>query len=264
MSSSSLSAFDRLTLRWWFFLIIFLVFFSPAYTTLPFNPAETPALVIEVLSQPLVYSIPAMFPLFKLIPLALAAGLFLFPKRASRFFYAWAGFNLIVVAIFQDMAQTSSFGFAVLVGNLIIYGLVGLLWLHAAGGPNGERLDLSHPLPGWRYWVILPALLAYWYPVGMVGGIPTPNFAPVGLIANEAGLTFCMILPVYLAILTLVYPGVDLPVLRISGFIGMITGLLNVIEFFLIPVYGAWMGILHLPLLLISLYAFVLSFRTKL
>ena len=261
MSSSPQPLLDRLARRWWFFVVLLLLLFSPAYTSHPLNPAETPKLVIEVLSRPLAYAIPALFPIFKLMPLALTAGLVLAPARASRLFYAWAGFNLIVVAVFQDMANTPSYGFAVLIGNLMIYGLVGLLWIRAAVASKGDRLDLSRPLPWWRYWVVLPALLAYWYPASTAGAIPVPNFAPLGLIANEAGLTFCMMLPVYLAVLTLSYPEVDRTVLRVSAFIGVITGLLNVIEFFLIPVYGPWMGTLHLPLLLISLYAFALSLR---
>lgn len=73
MSVSSASRIDCLTQRWWFFLLILLLFFSPAYTTHAFNPVETPVLVIEVLSHALAYTIPALFPLFKLIPMALVA-----------------------------------------------------------------------------------------------------------------------------------------------------------------------------------------------
>ena len=261
MSSLSSALIDSLARRWWFFLVVVLLFFSPAYTTQPFNPADTPQLVIEVLAHALAFSVPVLFPLFKLIPVILVVGLVLLPARTARLFYAWAGINLIVVAIFQDMAVTQTYGFAILVGNLIVYGLVGLLWIHAAFGPDAAKFKLSRTLPWWRYWVILPALLAFWYPVSVVGTVPAPSFAPVGLLANEAGLTFCMMLPVYLALLTLGYPNVDRTVLRVSGFIGIITGLLNVFEFFLIPIYGPWMGTLHLPLLLISVYAFGLSLR---
>jgi hypothetical protein len=261
MSARPSSLIDSLARRWWFFLLIILVFFFPAYTTHRFNPAETPQLVIEVLSHALAFTLPALFPFFKLVPLALITGLVLLPVRTSRWFYAWAGVNLLVVAVFQNMANTQTYGFAVLVGNLIVYGLTGLVWIRAALGPNGNRLNLSLPLPWWRYWVVPLALLAYWYPVSTSGAVPIPDFAPLGLVANEAGLTFCMMMPVYLAVLTLAYPEVDPTVLRISAFIGLFTGALNVAEFLLIPIYGPWMAILHLPLLLISLYAFALSLR---
>lgn len=261
MSTSSLPWIDRVSRRWWFFLILLVLFFFPAYTSQSFNPAETPQLVIEVLSNPVAYTAPVLFPLFKLVPAVLIAGLVLAPRRFSRWFYTWVGVHLIAIAVFQDMGVTESYGFAVLIGNLLIYALIGLFWLRAARGPNGAKLNLARPLPFWRYWVILPALFAFWYPVSTAAGIPSPNFAPLRLVINEAGLTFCMMLPVYLAVLILNVPRVDKTLLRVSGFVGAFTGLLNVVEFLLIPMYGPWMAALHLPLLILSGYAFILSFR---
>lgn len=252
---------ERLSQRWWFYILILAAFFMPAYSTNPFNPAETPKLIGEVLSNPLAYSMPAIFPLFKLLPLAMIAGLIFFPRQTSRWFYIWAGINLVVVAIFQDMAFTASYGFALLVGNALIYTFAGLLWIAAGFGSNGHRLAFSKSLPGWRLGVVVLAFFAFWFPVSTANGVPSPDFSPLGFIANEAGLTVCMMMPVYLAVLTLAYPDVDRVVLRVSGFIGFITGLFNVAQFFLSPGYGPWMCILHLPLLLISLYAFILSFR---
>lgn len=263
MVPPSLSRVDRLSLRWWFYLLVTLLLFSPAYTSQAYNPADTPQLVIAVLSNPLAYAVPALFPLFKLIPLALIIGVIFWPALASRWFYGWAGVNLVIMAVFQDMADTATYGFAVLVGNLFVYGLVGLLWIRTAFSPAGGTLNLSTRLPIWRYWVLAPALLAFWYPVSMASGIPLPNFAPIGLLANEAGLTFCMMLPVYLAVLTLTQPRANRTVMRISGFVGLFTGLLNVVEFILIPVYGPWMATMHLPLLLISIYTFGLSLRKE-
>ena len=253
---------ERLTRHWWFYLILLIFFFFPSYSVLPLNPVKTPELIIEVLSKPVAYSVPSLFPIFKLIPLLLIIWLISRPNVLnSRLFYAWAGINLLVVAVFQNMAVTPTYGFAVLVGNVIVMGLAGLLWIFAAFKPRGSHLNLSQKLPGWRYWVILPALLAFWFPAGTASGVPVPDFAPLGFIANEAGLTFCMMMPFYLAVLTIAYPNVDLIIMRISAFIGLVTGLLNVMIFFLTPEYGPWMGVLHLPLLLISIYAFVFSLR---
>jgi len=139
--------------------------------------------------------------------------------------------------------------------------LVGVLWIDAVFKPRGSRLNLSQKAPWWRYWVVLPALLAFWYPISTTSGIAMPDFTLSGFLTNEAGLTFCMMMPFYLAVLTIAYPAVDIVVLRVSGFIGLVTGLLNVMMYFLVPEYGPWMGVLHLPLLMISIYAFMLSLR---
>jgi len=251
-----------LTRQWWLYLILLFLFFLPSYSTLPLDPARTNELVLEVLSNPIAYSVPTIFPLFKLFPLILILWLVIHPNHViSRLFYGWAGVNLLLVAIFQDMATTPTYGFAVLVGNVVVLGVTAILWIIASFKKIGSELSLKQRLPGWRYWVVPFALLAFWYPVNTAGGTPVPNFAATGIIANEAGLTFCMMLAVYLAVLTLAFPRVDLTDMRISGFVGFVVGLLNVVQFLTSPAYGLWMAVLHLPLVLISLFAFILSLR---
>ena len=71
-----------------------------------------------------------------------------------------------------------------------------------------------------------------------------------------------MMLPVYLAVLSVYYPHVNLATLRVTSFAGTVTGLLNVLQWFVLDPH-LWLGMLHLPLLSISVYAFVLSFRGR-
>jgi len=92
-----------------------------------------------------------------------------------------------------------------------------------------------------------------------------PDFIPVLFFTNESGLTFCMMTPLFLALLTLFHPKVNLATLRVNGLIGIIIGLYNMsVNFFINPAELWWNGVLHIPLLSISLYAFVLSYRTGL
>jgi hypothetical protein len=67
--------------------------------------------------------------------------------------------------------------------------------------------------------------------------------------------------PVYLGILTLYYPKVNVVTLRLTGLLGIIIGFWNMMVNFLIMPDLWWNGVLHLPLLFISIYAFVLSLR---
>jgi hypothetical protein len=78
-------------------------------------------------------------------------------------------------------------------------------------------------------------------------------------MANEAGLTFCMMTPVVLAVLTLFHPTVNLAVLRVTSFAGMLLGAVNLIVWFGVESWGWWMGVLHIPLVAISVYAFMLA-----
>jgi len=87
----------------------------------------------------------------------------------------------------------------------------------------------------------------------------SPDFSPVHLLTNESGLTYCMMTPVILAMMTLYHPAVNLAVLRVSSFVGMMLGTMNMLMWFVVIPPGWWMGVLHIPLLAISVYAFVLA-----
>ncbi len=248
-----------LTRKWWVLLLLLFLLFIPAYTSSPLNPADTPRLIVEVLSRPLIYSAPVVFPIFKLIPVLLVLAIFFFGKRSTRWFTGYAAFTLLLCATLQNMAFTSSYGFAILTGNLVVYLILAGLWIWETIAPKNELRPIR--LPVWRYWVVPPALLALWFPVNTHSAVPSPDFSLANMVANEAGLTFCMLLPVYLAILTLFSEQANPALLRVTGFVGTVTGLLNVTEFFLTPSYGWWMGILHLPLLLISSYVLIMACR---
>ena len=70
------------------------------------------------------------------------------------------------------------------------------------------------------------------------------------------GLTFCFTTPVFLFLLVLFYPKVNAFAYRITAFNGLLYGLFNMTHFFNPQL--RWMGILHLPLLVISLCALLL------
>jgi len=65
-----------------------------------------------------------------------------------------------------------------------------------------------------------------------------------------------------LTILTLYYPMVNIVTLRVTSLLGIIIGFWNmVVNFLFKPDILWWNGVLHLPLVFISIYAFILSFR---
>ena len=246
---------EILTRQWWFFLVVLVLFFLPSYTSRPLDPRRTSELITAVLSNPLIYSVPSLMVVAKLLPVLLVAALAWWGDRATRVFDIYVASTVLLFALFQNMARTTEFGFAVLVGNVVVYLLVALFWLWEA---IIKANDFSRRPPLWRYWVVPLACLAFSFPVN-----PTtlgPDFSLAQLVANSAGLTLCMMLPVYLAILTLYYPAVNGATLRLTSFAGTITALLNVLQWFLWTAH-AWMGVVHLPLLVISLYAFILSLR---
>jgi Na+/proline symporter len=102
------------------------------------------------------------------------------------------------------------------------------------------------------------AILAFWAPASR----GRPDFNPVYLVTNGAGLAFCMMTPVYVGLLTLYWPKVNIATLRVTSLVGLIIGLYNMhVNFFVRPSMLWWNGVLHIPLLTVSLYGLILSLK---
>ena len=70
-----------------------------------------------------------------------------------------------------------------------------------------------------------------------------------------------MMTPVYLAVLTIIHPGC-LVTLRVTSLIGLIIGFYNMlVNFVFEPGLLWWSGVLHIPLVVLSVYGLVLSLR---
>jgi len=95
---------------------------------------------------------------------------------------------------------------------------------------------------------------AFWFPVN--SQTAAPEFNPVYFVANESMVTSCMLIPVILAVLLLYFPRVNPVTLRVTGFIGIIFGLINVLTWFVLNPGMWWMGVMHLPLLIVSSVGF--------
>ena len=82
------------------------------------------------------------------------------------------------------------------------------------------------------------------------------------IFTNEAGVTYCMITPVILGIL-LFSKNINKATLNIISFVGLSFGIFNMMTWFGFNIKDWWMGILHLPLLIISIYGLRISKMKK-
>ena len=110
-----------------------------------------------------------------------------------------------------------------------------------------------------RIWIIPLMLLAYLMPyaVSDTGAVIPAFFSTV--FHNEAGVTYCMITPVILGVMLLFSKGVHKPTLSIVAYVGFIFGLLNTVTWFGMQRESWWMGILHLPLVIIALCGLIVG-----
>ena len=246
---------ELVTSKWWFGLVILILFFIPPYTTKIINSEQIADVVISVLSNALIYTKPILFPLFKILPLILFFLLLKYKNKVTRIFSAYVTFNLLIVAIFQNMAYTKDYGFAILTGNLIVSLIVSLAWLWEAIITKNDFEKIN--VQGINYLIVFLSFIAYWYPINME--TLNPDFNLLYLMTSEAGVTFCMLVPIYLTFLILIYPKVNKVTLKITSLVGFIIGILNIVQFFILNPFLWWMGILHLPQLFIAFYGLVLT-----
>jgi len=250
---------ELITRKWWFLVLFILIgTITPPIVTKGFDPSKTGEIISYILQNSLITFCSPLYPVFKIIPIILVFALILFGNRIGRIFSLYGGITYLLFAFLQGIAITDKYGFGIVTGNFILMILVAIFWFWEAS-VNKNNFTLQK-LPIIRYWVVPLAFLAFWYPVNLESMKPDFNLAY--LFTNPAGLAFCTMTPVYLGILTLYYPKVNIATLRVTSLLGIIIGFWNMVVNFLIkPDILWWNGVLHLPLVFISIYALILSFR---
>lgn len=246
------------SIRKWFYPLVYIglivISILPPITDTPYDPRDTQ----EVIQQILMVSITpyqAWGWVFHIATLALVLLVAFRPQIAGRLVAAYFGINYLIIAGLQTNAVTEKYGFAVQTGVLITASLIGIVWLIVAvrGGLEASFKNV----PRWR-WLLLPfALLVFWPPVSLEAGKVVPNFNPLLLLTSvDYRLTYCFMTPVFLFFLILFYPKVDGFAFRVTAFNGLIYGVFNLTHWFNPDLI--WMGVMHIPLLVIPLAALLL------
>ena len=252
---------DRLTRRWWFILVFVLLNLIPPITTKPLSPEQWANLgeVYEhLLGRALWSSLTSRWwGAFDILPIVLVLLLVFLGRRISRLLSAYAALTYVLFAVLQSISVTDRYGVGIVTCNVLWFLIVAGLWgWEAFAGLNDFA---PRPRSLWKYWVVPLALFAFWIPFvysAKTGGF---HFTPLLFMKNHSGLAFCLMTPAYLAMLTLYYPRVNFAVLRVTALTGTIIGFWNMLVCFVFT--SNWFtGVVHIPLLVISIYALVLSF----
>jgi hypothetical protein len=242
--------------RWWFLGLLFLPQLLPPYASNGYDLTEWGVVNAFIITHPIKIPFSHYFPIFQVIPLVLLVLAFVFKQKVARLLSVYAGIFFLLVAVLQSISVSKLFGTAICTANLVTFGLLGFLWLRDAVHPqNSLNLRKDAVL---RYWPLVLALLAFWEPVNPRTLLP--DFNPMYLFTSGSGLSFCMATPLYLAILILSFPGVNKTLMAATAFIGFYIGVSNlVLEFVINPTWW-WIGFLHFPLVILSVYSLFLIF----
>lgn len=192
---------------------------------------------------------------FQSLSLLMIVLLFVFRSRMRKVFNMYVTLSYLFFAFFQNIAVTERFGFSVVIVNVIMFLFVAYVWvLEIFQSKNSYDFGNFH----WKYiWMFILALFAYWFPFTM-GHL---DLAPLHFFTRHSATAFCFTTPLFLTILTFNLPKVNIVTYRITAIVGFIIGVYNMFSFF--NPNTVYFGYAHLPLLIISLYCAILSYKLK-
>ncbi|PIV55927.1 hypothetical protein COY52_09165 [Candidatus Desantisbacteria bacterium CG_4_10_14_0_8_um_filter_48_22] len=235
----------------WIYVALAFLMFIPLYTEKPYDPRQTTD-VIKSLLMVVTDPYAAFAPIFHIGTIVLVILMILLREKSSRIFTGYFGVNFLVIAFVNSIGSTEKYGRVVMTSTLVLCLIIGILWVIETFRPK-TTAGFKGVLP-YKYFFLPLPLLVFWSPFNAQ---VKPDFNPALLLnAPSYGMTFCFTMPVFLFFLILFHPKVNVFSLKITSFIGLMYGLVNM-QWFFTPGMS-WMGILHLPLLILSLYGMLL------
>jgi len=238
-------------------LVLLICTFLPTLATVPF-PQQDSALVIRDVFMQTSVAYLWLSPEIHVATVVLLFAMYRYGSGVGRTADAFFGILFLFFAFGNHIAVTDNYGLVVLTGNVVPILIVGLFWMWEAHKPLNAYV--FQKLPAWRYWVTPFVFLAFWFPINAQ---LNPDFNPLLLLTSSFGVMYCPTTPLIVAVLTLMYPNVNIFLLRITSFVGLLIGLFNALSFFIMPGYTLWNLILHTPLILISAYGLLIPILVK-
>lgn len=237
------------------FFIFLLISFLPLITQKSYSPENTQQVIIELLKVS-IKPYQALGVLFHVVTIFFAGLVLINSKTSGRLMFAYMGVNFIVIALVQSFGITDMYGEVIHTGGFVSFSLLGILWIWAAVKSDAKPLIIKFK---WQHILLIPfAVLAFWSPYQVQADVVLPDFNPVLLLTSpDYGLTFCFTTPVFLFLLFVIFPKVNIPVYRITAFNGLLYAIFNLAHWF--NPATRWMGFLHLPLLVLSIAALIQS-----
>lgn len=240
----------------WLKVVLLLALMIPPITAAGIDPSNTSDLIKTVLQRPLAYHWPVLLPIAKYALLGIALACLWQPRWTGPLGWGAYAVWLVLTGFLQNMALTERWGFAWAIGNTIP-----MLAVAAIAGADvlGGRTRVEEGLLRQRLWVLAPMAFAWLFPYAVNDGRFVPGLSAHALW-NEAGMTYCMITPVFLGVM-LLRSGVHPPTLALASWVGLLFGVVNMLMWFVLNPASWWMGVLHLPLLILSAFGVWVSKR---
>ena len=245
---------EKFIYKKWFKILLVLVMFCPLITEQKYNPQYTTNVIGSVLEHPYINNIGVGLIITKIILLVVCLLPLLMKEKSCKYILGYYGVILLFVGLFQNMSNTE-YGFTFIIGNMIVQYIVSICCFNDVIKSKSKisKEDLNKK----ALWIIPLMILAFLMPYIIENNKIIPSISTI--FTNEAGVTYCMITPVIIGMLILFSKNIDKATINIISFVGLSFGIFNMMTWFGFNIKDWWMGILHLPLLIISIYGLRIS-----
>lgn len=240
--------------KWWFFFILLVAqFLLMPFTAKNFQMNDINNIISTTLQHAFQMRLSNYNVFFQAFSLLMLILLIAFRNKVKSVFNIYVTISYFAFSFLQNMAITEKYGLSIITVNVAMFLFVSYVWtLEFFQGKN----DYSFNNFKWKYsWMILLSLFAYLCPISYSGF----DFNPLNFFFKNSSTAFCLTTPLFLTIMTLNIPNINVVTYRITAIIGFIIGIYNMFSF--LNPHTTFLGILHIPLLTISLYCFILSYK---
>jgi len=247
---------ERISRKWWFFIILLISqFVLMPFASKNFQPENINSIIYTTLQNAFQMEISDYNIYFQSVSLLMLVLVFLFKNKVKRAFNIYIAVSYVAFAIIQNIAVTEEYGLSIVTVNVVMFLFVAYVWIREV---FQSKNDYSFSNFKWKYsWMILFSLLAFLCPFSSTG----LDLNPLHFFVKNSATAFCLTTPLFLTIMTLNIPKINIVTYRITAIIGFIIGLYNMLSF--MNPHTVFLGIIHIPLVTVSLYCAVLSYRIK-
>lgn len=249
---------EKITRKSWFFaLLIGLQFIMIPFSAKNFSFEKIGGIIEITLSNSIQVKIVEYYIYFQILAIVMLILLFALKNKIGKIFNLYVTLSYVGFAIIQNIAITENYGLSVITVNIFMILFVAYVWLKEFLNPQN---DYSFSNLNWRnFWLIVLALIAFWFPLErdtFAFSLSLSHF-----LYSGSSLAFCMMTPVFLTIITLNIPKINIVTYRVTAVIGVIIGFYNMMNFRNPNTVN--LALIHLPLLIISIYAMIKSYLLK-
>ncbi len=242
--------------KWWFFLILLVSqsLLLP-FASRNFKMENIHDIIYVTLQNAFQLRIGDYNIYFQVLSFVMIALLILFKNRMQLVFNIYVAVSYLAFTFIQNIAFTEKYGISIITVNVVMFLSVACVWIFEIFQLQN---DYSFSNFKWKYsWMIVLSLFAFLCPLSPSG----LDFNLLHFFNRNSATAFCLTTPLFLTIMTLNAPKINVITYRITAIMGVIIGLYNMLSF--LSPNTAFIGLIHVPLLLVSLYCAVFSYKIE-